>query len=99
MVALKTAPLLASSCAPLPPQSVAGATTEPCQLNMLFASPVGFQSEPATALYEMLPSRTVNVSIVPGGNGTDPAMHLPVMLTFAEIVMGPVKLVLKLYPQ
>ncbi len=66
---------------------------EPCQLRMLLASPVGFQSEPATAAYATLPRFTVTVS-----DGNVPPMHFPVILTVAAIVMLPVKLVLKLYP-
>src|SRR6266404_2429390 len=89
MVALKTAPLLASSLPP--PHSEAGAWIAPCQLRMLLASPVGFQSEPATALYVMLPSGTTNVSC-----GREPPRHFPVMLTCAVMVIRPVKLVLKL---
>src|SRR5262245_41472787 len=44
VVAVNTAPLLASSWWPLPPQSPTGAWIEPCQLSTLFASPVGSQS-------------------------------------------------------
>src|SRR5262249_16502030 len=87
-VVVNTAPLLASSW-PTPPHT--DAITDPCQLNTLFASPVGIQSDPDTTLYWVAATGTVRIP-VPSFESAS------VIVTFPATVIVPVKLVLKLYP-